>query len=215
MTTQPSAAARIAKLWLDVLFVLGALVCGAFLIWLVAAPIAMAVSDVPADVSVRVAIGDRALRSVVSVAGRGMGSVAIDSLRVVGGTGELRFVTTQWWLHVASAGHMLIGALLVLWVVYLLRRILASAVAERPFAPANVRRIRLLGLLLLGISVLRPLVEYVTARLVLSRIAIESLALRPPVGFGVEAALGGVLLLALAGIFSHGARLELEKSLTI
>jgi hypothetical protein len=215
MTTHKTSAARIAKAWLDVVFVLGAIVCVALLLWLLAAPVAMTVSDAPGDVALRVAIGERSLRPVMPMTGGGVGSVSADSLRVVDATGELRFVTTDWWLHLASAGHMLVGAILVLYGIYVLRKILATVVDEHPFAPSNVHRMRILGFLLLGIGILRPLVEYLVALLVLSRITVETVVLSPPVGFSVDAILGGLLLLVLATIFDYGSWLEQERSLTV
>ena len=210
-----TAAARIVKTSLDVVFVLGAIACFLLLVWLLAAPIAMTVSDAPADVALKVAIGARSLWPVMPMAGGGVGSVAVDSLRVINATGELRFLTTAWWLHLASAGHMFVGALLGLFVIYLLRKILASVIAQRPFARSNVRRMRLLGFILLGVSVLRPLAEYSVARLVLSQVAIENVSLSAPIAFSLDAVFGGLLLLVLATIFDYGSRLEQEQSLTV
>ncbi len=210
-----TAAARIVKRWLDVVFVLGTIVCSLLLVWLLAAPVAMTVSDASADVALKVAIGEGSVWPVMPMAGGGIGAVAADSLRVINATGELRFLTTAWWLHLASAGHMFVGALLGLYVIYLLRRILASVIEQRPFASSNVRRMRLLGFTLLAVSVLRPVAEYLVARLVLSQVAVENVSLSAPVDFSPEAVFGGLLLLVLATIFDHGSRLEHERSLTV
>lgn len=210
-----SSAARMVKIWLDVVFVLGAIVCVALVIWLLAAPIAMAISDKPSDVSLRVAIGERSVKPVMPMAGGGAGSVGVDSLRIVDAAGELRFVTTDVWLHLASAGHWVIGTLLALYGIFLLRKILATVIAEHPFATSNVRRMRTLGFLLLGVSLLRPLVEYLVAKLVLAKISVDNVVLSPPISFSEDAFLGGLLLLVLATIFAYGSRLEHEQSLTV
>lgn len=210
-----TAAARIVKTGLDVVFVLGTIVCFLLLLWLLAAPIAMTVSNAPADVAARVAIGEGSVWPVVPMVGGGIGSVTADSLRVINATGELRFLTTAWWLHLAAAGHMFVGALLGLYVIYLLRRILASVIQDHPFASSNVRRMRLLAFILLGVSILRPLAEYFVARLVLSQVMVENLSLSAPVRFSLEAVFGGLLLLVLATIFDYGSRLEHEQSLTV
>ena len=71
-------------------------------------------------------------------------------------------------------------ATLVLYGIYLLRKIITGVIAGRPFSAANVRRIRLLAILAFAVSILRPTVEYLVARTVLSRLGVENPPLSAP-----------------------------------
>jgi len=215
MNAQKRISARVVKIWLDVSLVLGGIFWCLLLLWLLLSPLVMSGSSTSADGVVQVAIGSGSLRPVLSLSGTGSGSARIDSLRVVDGRGELRFKTTTWWLHFVGAVTMLVGTFAVLFVIYILRKIVVTVTAGRPFTVANVRRIRLIGFLLLVGGVVIPLAEYLVARIILGQIISEGITLSPPFDLNGGVILGGLLILVLATVFEYGVRLESDQSLTI
>ncbi|KPJ90919.1 MAG: hypothetical protein AMS18_09755 [Gemmatimonas sp. SG8_17] len=215
MNTRKQTSARVVKLWLDVSLVLGGIFWCFLSLWLLLSPLVMSDSSTSADGVVQVAIGSGSLRPVLSLSGTGSGNARVDSLRIVDGRGELRFKTTTWWLHFVSAVRMLLGTFAVLFVIYLLRNIVVTVTAGRPFTVVNVQRIRLMGLFLLVGGVVVPLVEYLTARIILGQIILEGISVSPPFDLNGGVILGGLLILVLATVFEYGSRLETDQSLTI
>ncbi len=165
--------------------------------------------------TVRNRIGSGSVRPVLSVRAEASGSASIESLRIVEGRGELRFLTTSWWLHFVSAVRMLVGTFAVLFVIYMLRKINVTVMEGHPFAATNVRRMRWIGLILMIGAVAVPMTEYSVARLVLDQVITEGIVLSPPFDLDVGVILVGLLLLVLATVFEYGSRLESDQSLTI
>ncbi len=207
--------ARVVKIWLDVLLVLAGVFWCLLLLWLIVSPLVMSDSNTPVDGAVQVAIGSGSLRPVLSVTAEASGSAAIESLRIVEGRGELRFLTTSWWLHFVSAVRMLVGTFAVLFVVYIVRQIIVTVMEGQPFAAANVRRMRWIGLILMVGALAVPMIEYSVARLVLGQVTTEGIVLSPPFDLNFGVILVGLLLLILATVFEYGSRLESDQSLTI
>jgi lipoprotein signal peptidase len=218
MKIRKITAARAVKVWLDIVFVLGIAAIALLAGWLVLSPFIMAASDKPADVAVPVAIGTRSIVPVLSLrpAEPESGAAAdVTRPRLVKGRGELRLETTSWGLQFVTNLGYLIAVVVGLYVVYLLRRIVATVLAGDPFAASNAFRFRLIGLILIGAGVIGPIVEYLAARIVLSRITIENVALSPPFNLSPDPIVGGLLVLALATVFERGSQLERDQSLTI
>ncbi len=215
MKAGKQTSARVVKIWLDISLALGGLFWCFLLLWLLLSPLVMSHSSTSADGVVQVAIGSGSLRPILSLNGTGSGTARVDSLRIIDGRGELRFKTTSWWLHFVGAVTILVGTLAVLFVIYILRKIIETVTAGRPFTTVNVRRIRLIGFLLLAGGVVVPLVEYLVARIILSQIISEGIPLSPPFDVNGGVILGGLLILVLATVFEYGSRLEIDQSLTI
>jgi hypothetical protein len=216
MTVHKSRVAVGAKLWLDIAFFGGLALASLFALWLAFSPMSMSTdSESTADAAVSVAIGSGTLRPVahLEVARDRPGSVYRASL--VKGRGELRFQTTSWALQFATNLTMLIGLGFILYIIHLLRNILRTVLEGDPFAVANIRRLRIIGLILLFGGFAVALAEYLMARIVLARIPLEGVELSPPLDVNETAVLTGLLLLVLATVWQHGADLERDQSLTV
>ena len=215
MRSQVPATARIVKLWIDVALVAGLAGSCLIALWLVSSPLIMAASDSPGDVAVAIAIGTGSIRPVFQFQEAGPASGAVSNPRIVDGRGELRFQTTSWSLQFFTNLVRLVGIAVVVYLLYLTRRVLKSALAGRPFALDSIGRVRIIGITLIALGFAIPLIEYVVAASVLARLNLAGAALSPPIDVREETVFTGLLVLVLAWIFSYGARLESDQSLTI
>jgi len=205
--------ARALKVWLDVVLVAGLLAWGLIVVWVAATPLFMR-PDRPADATVQVSVGrSMVLPAVPLAASSSDGSIA--ETHLVKARGELRFQTNDWLVHVASNGALLLTTMFSLVGIFLVREMLRAAIAGEPFAPANVRRLRQLALLLVAAGVIVPLLDYATAVLVLGRIQLTGLPLSPALPVALDPVLVGLLIYVLAAVFDYGAALEDDRSLTV
>jgi hypothetical protein len=109
----------------------------------------------------------------------------------------------------------LVGGLLVIFVIFLVREVVASVVDGDPFTARNAGRLRIVGLILVVGGVVGPLFEYALATAVLGRLETTPVPLSAPLTFSIEVILSGLIILALSTVFGHGRELEDDKSLTI
>ena len=215
MPNQVPATARIVKLWIDVALVAGLAGFCLVALWLVSSPLIMAGTDSPGDVAIPIAIGTGSIRPVVEFQHDGPASGDVTNPRIVDGRGELRFQTTSWPLQFSTSLVRLVGIAMVVYLLYLTRRVLKSALAGRPFALDSINRVRIIGITLIALGFAIPLIEYAVAARVLARLNLAGAALSPPIDLREETVFAGLLVLVLAWIFSYGARLESDQSLTI
>lgn len=216
---------RILKIWFSVVLVLGGAATLIFIVWLVASPFFMARGDVPAEATVQVVAGERSwipVHHVDFVPTEGSGNLGIGETRLVKARGELRFLTTSWWLHFASLGEIMLGAVIVLYVIWNLRKLLINVLDDRPFAEANGRILRQSGLIILIMAALWPVVDFGLSSYVLSRIDVTNLDLRPAITLDKDAFVVGLLFLVFGIILTRGyelqeheQKLEEDQALTI
>jgi uncharacterized membrane protein (DUF373 family) len=105
----------------------------------------------------------------------------------------------------AAAGLYLAG---VLVIVERLRRIFATLTAGDPFHPENVRRLRVIGLVLAGLEIGRYVI-YALGIWALPGADIQRPEFSPTAWFSV------LVVFVLAEVFREGARLRREAELTI
>jgi len=212
-------ATRVVKVWLDIAFWLGLLGGVVLAGWTLISPVVIARSGRPADLSVKVAVGSGSLLPVEQLQtpqdADGSRTSALTRPRLVKARGELRLDATSWGLQAASNLGRLVGIALALWVIYLMRRVVATVIAGDPFVAENARRIRWIAMIVIAAGVVGPFVDYVVARAVLARVAIEGVTLSPPVPVEASPILEGLLVWVLAAVFDRGAVLEKEQSLTV
>lgn len=218
MTTRQLLSAKVVKLWLDVAFYAGGIGAVIITAWWLFSPLATGGSTMPFEVEVPVAIGEYPvgpLRSVLPLEVGANSPVAIERPRIVDGSGELRFDTDSPFLHFTVTGAWVLAILVVLCVVYLLRRIFKTAIDGEPFSPANAARLRAIAVIIMVAGAVGPLVQYLVAATVLHRVAIEGVPLNSPLHFRFDVVLVGLMILALSTVFAHGAQLEHDQSLTV
>jgi len=217
---------RILKIWFDVVLVLGALAAVVLVGWLVISPFLMADGKTPSNAAIEVVVGERSFLPVmplefVSTAGT-FREPGIEKATLVKARGELRLLTTDWWLQFASFGEFLVAMLVILYVIWMLRRVLINVLDDRPFDPANGLLLRRCGYGVLILGVALPPFDYALANHVLSGIRVTNLNLRPAITFDKDVMLVGLLLLVFGIIFTRGNEiqeheqaLQEEQALTI
>jgi hypothetical protein len=217
MAAHKWSAARVVKVWLDIVLALCAAGLGLLILWLLLMS-SHAVRHGGTDAAVVVAIGSHSLvpRMPLELAAAPPGGDS-DFLRatLVHGYGELRTVTTDWGLHLVSMLFFVVGGLVVLYAIWILREILKSVLAGEPFAPANSRRLRRIGFIVLALAVVVPGAEYLIGQAFLRRLTVEGLSLSPAFRLSKDVILTGLLFLVLSVIFRHGTELEEERALTV
>lgn len=218
MTKRQLLSARVVKLWLDIAFFAGGIGAVLFTAWWLFTPLAASGSTMPFEIDLPVAIGEYPvgpLRSVLPLEVGANSPVAIERPRIVDGTGELRFDTGSPLLHFAVTTVWVLAILVVLCVVYLLRRIFKTVIDGEPFSLANAARLQAIAVIIMVAGAVGPLVQYLAAAAVLNRVAIEGVPLNPPLRFRFDVVLTGLMILALSTVFTHGAQLEHDQSLTV
>ena len=131
------------------------------------------------------------------------------------GQGELRLFTRSriaWSWFLASIVTVLAVTLFIFWQ---LRRVMRSVLAGRPFASKNAWRIRIVGFVVVISQLAVPLAKYLIGRVILAEVALEGLALRPPIDVEPNGLFLGLAIVVLGEIFHRAAQLQREQSLTV
>jgi len=200
------------KTFVGVLILLVFLSGGLMALWLPASALLGGRGDF---LSVPVAVGDGSLLSVVSLDVEGTSLPNATEFRLVKGRGELRFRTSDPVYLLGHAGAMVISLSVILVGLVLLRQVLAATAAGTPFHPANPRRLHLLGLVILAGSVGGSVLEFLSARWILTRIQVESPPLSPPIHVPGGWIFCGLLVLVLAAVWKEAVEIARDQSLTV
>ena len=216
---------RILKIWFDVVLVVGGAATLLFVVWLAFSPFLMADGDTPADATVQVVGGERSWIPVFKLDYdqiEGAPDLEIRDATLVKTDGELRFVTSSWWLHFLTVGEIMLGSVIILYVIWNLRKLLINVLDDRPFAAANGRLLRRSGYIILIAAALWPLADYALSDYVLSTVSVTNIDLRPAITLEKDAFVVGLLFLVFGIILTRGhelqeheQELEEEQALTI
>jgi len=207
---------RVLRGILDFMLILAGVFVAAFALWLLFSMVGAGGGGRVPDVSIPVAFGEGPLFHVLPVEIGPDAASVVDSLAAVGTRGELRFVTTHVRLHLLASATLILGSLVVLWGLFLLRQILATTAEGSPFHRANVRRLNLMGWILVGVGILGPVAEFLLSRWILTYVGATRPPMVPPAPLpSIEAIFGGLLLLVLASIWHLAADMAEEQSLTV
>jgi hypothetical protein len=211
MTGTKWSAARIAKLFLELMLGLLSIVTVILLVMVLITPVQRA-QLAETDLTVYVAVAEGGLLPVATLTLQDNptdGPGEFRHARLVKTYGELRLLTTRFDLHGTFLVLYLLAVVMVLVVVLALRSVVKNALDGRPFD------LRLIGIILLIGGCVWPVAQYLLARAVLAAAAVAGVPLAPASRFSTDPLLIGLLLLVLAAVFSHGADLEEEGSLTV
>jgi hypothetical protein len=211
-------AARIAKLWLEISLGLGLLAGAALLFWVAVVSPFTWDDGSAVDLTVYAAVGNRSVLPVLPLTLDEPSNFARERFRqarLVRAEGELRMLTTSPFHHYACMLTYLGAIGLAVWVTWMLRCVVATALEGQPFDRKNSYRLRLVGLVVIAGGLLWPLLQFLIARSVLNQLSVTELPLAPAFSLSSDPFLVGLLLLVLASVFSHGADLEDERSFTI
>ncbi|MGE5551284.1 MAG: DUF2975 domain-containing protein [Bacteroidota bacterium] len=112
-------------------------------------------------------------------------------------------------------GFILLALVVFQAVIYQMRRIFATLKRGTPFTMENARRIRIIGLVIIGGSLLQSLATSGVGYLMMQNIIIEGVELHAKLGAGASSILIGLVILILAEIFRYGASLQEDQDLTV
>ena len=202
---------RVLKIWFDIVLVLGSLSALIFLGWLALSPFLMAGGEMPSDANVKVAVGERSWFPVMPLEFEPLDpseDPQITEARLSGARGELSMLTTSWWLQFVSLGGIILAIVVILYVIWLLRRVLVNVLEDRPFDAINGSLLRRCGYIILVLGVVWPPFEYALSDYVLSTIDISTIDLRPAITFEKDTFVVGLLFLVFGIILTRGHELQ-------
>jgi hypothetical protein len=101
-----------------------------------------------------------------------------------------------------------LGAVIVLYVIWNLRKLLINVLDDRPFAAANGRILRQSGFLILIMGALWPVADYALADYCLSRIEVASIDLSPAITLDKDVFVVGLLFIVFGAILTRGHELQ-------
>jgi hypothetical protein len=111
---------------------------------------------------------------------------------------------------------VLIGLLaLALWILSQLRAVFRTLREGRPFVPANVRRIRLIGVGVIAGQLLWAAITFAGSYYSMSHFVAEGVTFVARPSINPIAIIHGLVILAIAEVFKEGTRLEEDQSLTV
>jgi hypothetical protein len=159
-------------------------------------------------IPVAIRVDDRTLR--LSAPGLGIEQAQLRDLE-----GTLHFPPRWGAFFVANLALAICWLGLALWVLGLLRSLIAALRAGRPFVAANASRVRSIGWAVIIGEIVRASVVYFENRYAMTHFTAEGLQFMAHPHFSVFAIVHGLIILALAEVFRAGTRLDEDQSLTI
>ncbi len=106
---------------------------------------------------------------------------------------------------------------LYLFVAFMMRKIVRTARDGKPFTFENVRRVRLIGIIVMLLGPLQSLVHYLVALGYVEHLKIPGAEVSAGItaGWTMNSLLLGLLILVLAQVFDMGVRLQSDSDLTV
>lgn len=204
---------RLVKRLLDIIFGLLVFTCIALGLVIMLSPLILKGVNIPLTASVSVGIGStEAQQFDVQVAGAA--AKRIRAAFVDQAQGTLRLETQNWRdIFIGYFPNLLI-ALGLAYPFYLQRAVLGDILQGDPFSSENIVRIRRIGYMVLLLGFLRPTVEYIAAKAIMSELYIQP-SLSLPAPFNVEFLLASLLILLLGQVWSYGLELKCDQELRI
>lgn len=120
--------------------------------------------------------------------------------------------------HIQSVLMFILSLLMLaigLLVLYQLRRIFSTLVRETPFTGENVRSIRIIGITVIAGSLLNTIVRFMIGIYISSIVHLPGFELFPNLKINFSGIFLGAVIIILAEVFRHGARLQEEQDLTV
>jgi hypothetical protein len=129
--------------------------------------------------------------------------------------GSLAFAPPPGVVPTAALAAALILLAFGLWVIGELRAVFRSFRHGRPFVPANVRRIRMIGWAMILGEIVRASIVAAGSVYAMHHFSADGLRFEVRPDVHVMTVVGGLIVLALAEAFREGVRLDEDRSLTI
>jgi len=205
---------RLVKKFLDIIFGLLIFACAGLVLWIALSPLIFSQSELLGTASVPVRIGTGA-DPQFEVTFTNPTKDAINAAFVEEAEGTLRLETSSFLLILIANTAKVVTGIGLAYVFYLLRAIVQPILDGNPFTAETTHLIKRLGHVVLLVGILRPVVEYMAAAEILSRLPTAVPAINPGPTFDAEVILLSLLILILAHVWSYGLDLERERALTI
>ena len=213
-STKNLRLARFVKTLLDIIYGLLIFACVGLVLWIALSPLVLSQVKSLGTASVPVTLGMGDVPQF-EVSFNGPTQDTIQAAFVDEAQGMLRLETNSILLiFIANAAKLVTGIGLI-YIFYLLRRVVQTILDGDPFAPGNAPLIRRIGYCVLALGFLQPAVGYFAASEILSQLPAASPPLNPGTPFNAEVILATLLILLLAHIWSYGLELESDQELTI
>jgi hypothetical protein len=129
--------------------------------------------------------------------------------------GSLRFPTQSRALFAGAAGLLAAMLSLAFWALGQLRAVFRGLRDGQPFAAGNATRIRRIAFAVIFGEAARTAIVFFTNYYASTHFAAEGLRFDARPDFNILAILYGLIILAIAEVFSAGSRLDEEQSLTV
>jgi hypothetical protein len=201
--------ARVIQAYLDIAWFL-VLIAGGFLF--VATPFVIVGAPRIEDSDIKVAV--RFTMDQSALAGSVPRSDDLVPARVQGqGVLQVKSTSRALWAGFLYSSLAVMGAW---WIVlHQLRKLFRSVSGGSPFDPANARRIRAVGVVVVAWQLVVPLAKYFMGRTLVGELTIRGVTLKPPIDFNLDALFLGMAIFVLAEVFREASDLQREQSLTV
>jgi hypothetical protein len=166
--------------------------------------------DLPGTVSVPVLLSIDPSIYAIAAPDHGIAHAELENL-----SGELSFQSPGRGLLSVFAVYLAIAMTIVAFVVFQLRRIVASTAEGHPFVAANAARIRFIGWVVIVGQLVEGVAEYIGHRALARTFVTEGVSLRGNLDISLTTIFWGLVLLALAEVFRQGVAMREEQSLTV
>ncbi len=118
-------------------------------------------------------------------------------------------------LVVVGVIFVIAGLAFVLFVLHQLRTLMGDALAGSPFGTRSARRVRLIGIAIIVVEVIRAVVVLTGSLWAQNHVSGPGLSFRDAFPINVEVVGLGIMVVLLAEVFRHGAALQADHDLTI
>lgn len=142
-------------------------------------------------------------------------SARLEGARIEDASGVLDIAVRQRGLVLGVAAGVAVLGALALWVLGQLRAVFRTLREGRPFVPANVRRIRWVGVGVIAGELLGDALGFAGNYYTAAHFAAEGIRFTSWPDIDVATIISGLVILAIAEVFNAGTRLEEDQSLTV
>lgn len=142
-------------------------------------------------------------------------ALGIDRAEVRDLRGSLRFPVHRGSFFFANCVLLMLAIGMFLWLTTELQRVLRTVRDGQPFTPANARRIRRIGWIVIAGEFARTAIIYFENSYAAAYFTAEGFRFAIHPDFSIAALLEGCIILVIAEVFRVGTRLDEEQSLTV
>ncbi|MBI1784550.1 DUF2975 domain-containing protein [Candidatus Sumerlaeota bacterium] len=141
--------------------------------------------------------------------------LGVEDAQIDDAQGKLTFKNPGGVFGFALLAWSYLHVLMAAFIVYQLRAIFRSIAAKAPFHPSNAKRIRSIGLVVLGVQILGIFMNFGVMKHLKNTFEVSGLELHPQSSFNPGVVYLAMVLLVIAEVFRIGAELKAEQDLTI